>query len=432
MNESNNQTSSAYPSILANTKEVNLFAIWKILKNQKNVILLVFSVVSLLTIVYVIFARPIYKSETIFLPPSENDIQPLIIKNIQGADIGKIYGMFRENLGSIAIRRELFETMQLADAFEPNRGELRSSDEIFNKFNKELTLIIPNPKKGAFALPLTTLSLEERDPVLIANIVNRIAKKAKEVTKNELIADIDIKVSEQIKELKLEIRLLLDKVKKQRQDEIARLEASDILERNMLKDKIKALRKTAKDQRLDRITVLAEAISIAHTLGIKDPIDYKLKKISNMSKTSSQILTDISSKAPQLYTQGYEALEAKMASLKNRTNDDSFIDGLRGLEQQLELLNNNRKAEQLKARINDEPFIAELREKENTLAYLETIKINPETFEVASLEQAAFVPQMRVKPKRILIVILGLFLGLILGVLAAFIKNIIKSQEIYE
>ena len=162
-------------------------------------------------------------------------------------------------------------------------------------------------------------------------------------------------------------------------------------------------------------------------MNIKDPIGYKLKKISDAALNNSQITTSIGSSNSQLYTKGYEAIEAEISSLSKRTTDDPFIPNLRKLQKKLILLKYNRKVEQLKKRSNDDPFISTLRDKENELARLSAIHIDPKIVSVARLEQAAYPPVQRSKPNRKLIVILGFILGLMLGVFAAFFNNLIAN-----
>ena len=145
--------------------------------------------------------------------------------------------------------------------------------------------------------------------------------------------------------------------------------------------------------------------------------------------TKSQILTGISDNAPQLYQRGYEALNAEIKSLSNRTLDDPFIPELRGLQEKLKLLEHNREAEQLKSRENDDPFIDSLRDKQNELARLASINIDPETVKTARLDQAAYAPEERIKPNRKLIVVLGFILGLMIGVFAAFFANFLENQQ---
>ncbi len=102
---------------------------------------------------------------------------------------------------------------------------------------------------------------------------------------------------------------------------------------------------------------------------------------------------------------------------------------LRGLQEKLKLLEHNYKIHQLESRKNDDPFIESLRGKESELARLVSIYIDPATVTTARLDQAAYAPDKRIKPRRKLIAVLGLVLGLMLGVFAAFFVNFIENQK---
>ncbi|MBW6519724.1 MAG: hypothetical protein K0A99_01765 [Desulfoarculaceae bacterium] len=271
--------------------------------------------------------------------------------------------------------------------------------------------------------------MEGEDPVLVAEIANRLGEEARRVTAAKVLLNLQAKVNARIKDLNQEIQLLREKTIKHRLDEVERLETADVLKRKTITDKIAALRVSAKKKRLDRIATLREAAGIAHSLGIKDPILYKLDKISGASPGTTQIMTDLTTPAPQLYTLGFEALEAEIQSLSARTSDDPFIPELRDLEEQLAILEHNRKVEQLKSRKNDDPFIEPLRDKENELAYLESIQNDPRTVITARLDQAAFPPERRIKPKRPLVVALGLVIGLMGGIFLAFFMNFVASAK---
>lgn len=272
--------------------------------------------------------------------------------------------------------------------------------------------------------------MEGKDPVLIAEIVNRLGEEARRVTAAEVILNLQAEVGTRIKVVTQEVHLLREKTIKQRLDEVERLEAADVLARKTITDKIGALREFAKQKRMDRIATLREAAGVAHSLGIKDPILYKLDKISEAAPSSRQIMTDISTPAPQLYTLGFDALEAEIKSLSARTSDDPFIPELRDLQEQLAILEHNWKVEQLKSRKNDDPFIESLRDKEKELAYLESIHVDPLTVNSARLDQAAFPPEKRIKPKRSLVVALGLVIGLMGGIFLAFLMNFIESAKV--
>jgi len=474
--------------------EISLSDLWLVLVKRKNTLLGVTAAVTLGALLYALLATPVYRAEAIFMPPTASDIQALNISGVQSIDTGSTYTKFEQNLNSIIPRKSIFAEMNLLDQFVPDREPDNSIDEIFSEFNETLTITTPKAEKDKTPIPTITIAMEWEDPVLIAQVVNRIATEVEWVTAIELISDMQTRISARVKDLKLEIQLLREKTEKQRLDEIERLKMADALDRKTIKDKITSLRSkasnerlaeisrleeadqigregieekistlrnSAKEKRLDRISTLKEASEIAHSLDIMDPIGYKLKKIGDSIAINSQVLTEFSSREPQLYTRGYEALDAeitslssrkiddpfikdlrgledrlqqleyneKIAALKVRNNDDPFIPELRGLQEKLKLLEYNRRVEQLKSRENDDPYIKSLRDKENDLARLVSINIDPLAVKTVRLDQAAYAPQERIKPKRRLIVVLGLMLGLMLGVFAAFFANFLENQR---
>ena len=318
--------------------------------------------------------------------------------------------------------------MNLLDQFGSERGQESNINKSFDTFNQSLTVTTSKVKKGVRSIPPIILSMEGGDPELIADIINKVAEEAERATAAEIILGIEAKISASTGDLKQKIKLLREIAKKQRLDEIERLEAADALERKLIEGKMALLRNKIRNERLDRIARLQEAAKIARSLDIADPVG-NIENINGSSLIKSQIPTEISNEVQPLYTRGYEALEAELKSLSNRIVDDPFIAELRGLEETLIFLENNQKVEQLKTRSNDDPFIAPLRDKEYELAWLESIHIDPATVKTARLDQAAFPPDERIKPKRKLIVVLGLMLGLMLGVFVAFFVNFLERQR---
>ena len=410
--------------------EINLADLWWVLVKRKYTLIGVTAFVTLGALLYALQATPVYRAEAIFLPPTAGDIQELIVfQDIESFNVSSVYTKFEQNLSARPPRKTVFDDMNLLDQFAPEREPDESIDEIFSDFNETLTITTPKVKKDETPIPTITFAMEWEDPLLIAQVVNRIGKETERATALEIISDIQATIDSQVKDLNQEIKLLREKAIKQRQDEIERLETADALERESINDKIASLRSKALGERLDKITKLKEATGIAHSLEIKDPIGYKLKKISDATEIKSQILTGISDSAQQVYTRGYEALDAEIESLANRTVDDPYIPELRGLQEKLTLLEHNRTVDQLKSRENDDPFIETLRDKENELARLASIEIDPAAVKTARLDQAAYAPEQRIKPNRKLIVILGLMLGLMLGVFTAFFVNFIANQK---
>jgi LPS O-antigen subunit length determinant protein (WzzB/FepE family) len=417
--------------------EISLVDLWRILVKRKNIIIILTAITAICALLYALLATPVYRAKATFLPPTVSDIQalnisgfhtlPPIDNNISGIAPGFhsvstkfVYSMFDQNLRAVAPRRTAFEKMNLLDRLAPERDQESNFDEIFDALNRSLTV--------ATSIPSITLTMEGGDPVLIADIVNNVAEEVERVTTAEIIIGLEAKISAGINDLNQKIKLLREIAEKQRLDKIERLESGDALEHKLIEDIMALLRNKVHKGRLDRILRLQEAAKIARSLDIAEPVG-KIKTFSGTSLTNPQISTEISNEAPPLYTRGYEVLEAEIKSLSIRIVDDPFIAELRGLEETLILLENNRKVEQLKARSNDDAFISPLRDKEYELAWLESISINPLTVTSARVDQAAYPPKQPIKPRRKLIVVLGLMLGLMLGVLVAFFVNFIESQR---
>jgi len=206
----------------------------------------------------------------------------------------------------------------------------------------------------------------------------------------------------------------------QKQDKITQLTQADDLEKIKISDEIKASRESAKNKRNDRIVVLNEAAIIAHSLGILDN-----PSISYAKKSS--VYTQVNGQAQPLYMLGEKALKSEIQQLTLRTSDDPFIPELRVLQKKLLLLEHNREIEMLKVRANDDAYIGSLRDKENELSKLSTIHLDPNSFSVMAVDQEAYPSYKHIKPKRLLIIVVGFILGLMMGIFTAFFVNFISN-----
>ena len=88
--------------------------------------------------------------------------------------------------------------------------------------------------------------------------------------------------------------------------------------------------------------------------------------------------------------------------------------------------------EMLEKRENQDPYIGSLRQLQGQLAYLQGVSINAKNIRVASLDRSAMAPTAPEKPKRTIIVLLGVLGGLMLGVLIGFLVNAIQNWRLDE
>lgn len=145
---------------------------------------------------------------------------------------------------------------------------------------------------------------------------------------------------------------------------------------------------TAKKRREDRIVRLREALVVAEAVGMDAP---------QVVTTSDGDLTPFVD-GNLMYIRGAKAIRAELAVLEKRENDDPFVNELRDLEKQLD--------------------------------FLEKIDVNPNDVSVFTLDSSVEIPETPVKPKKALILALGVIVGGILGVFAAFISSGFNSKKV--
>lgn len=227
-------------------------------------------------------------------------------------------------------------------------GEKTSREQTITRLEEEITI-----KRNELAQKITAVEnkLQQEKLAKIAQLEERDA-----ITRNSLLE---------------KIKALREKAKTDRYAKITRLEENNQLETTILNNTIEVLRKNAADKRKDQIHQLKEALNIAISLNIKEP----LPGVSLSSSTSPMLYAEIttSSNEPSpLYLRGEKALRAEIKELETRPSDDPFIVELRPLLDRLAQLENNEEVETLKLRANDDPYIKELPALFQQLAQLET------------------------------------------------------------
>jgi len=223
--------------------EINLLDLWRTLLRRKGIILIVAGLAVVAGLAYVLSATPVYKAESFLLPPTAKDIQALNqqalnqqalnqqIINVQLYTPEKVYSMFIQHLKSRALRRYYFNTHKLVDSMAPNRDPGTPVEQIFKKFNKELSVSRMKKDKS-----FVQVAFEGADAGLAAKWVNGLVAQANAATVSTLV-----------------------------QDAAGRLESR----KRALREQIAVKRKTAGLLRMDRLAKLKEAIHIADGLGLK-------------------------------------------------------------------------------------------------------------------------------------------------------------------
>ncbi|AOE64655.1 Wzz/FepE/Etk N-terminal domain-containing protein [Pseudomonas corrugata] len=154
-----------------------------------------------------------------------------------------------------------------------------------------------------------------------------------------------------------------------------------------IEQRIVSLRETAQRLREDRIQQLREALKIAEAIGLTTP--------TINSSAAVDITVDTGSKMD--YQRGSKALAAEVNALESRTSDDAFISDLRSLQM----------------RYN----------------FYRKLNIDPERISVYRQDGSVEVPESPIKPKKMLIVVLGAITGFILAGFIALIRFVLRPTK---
>ncbi len=156
-----------------------------------------------------------------------------------------------------------------------------------------------------------------------------------------------------------------------------------------IQQQIDTLRQVVKERRTDRIVRLKEALQVAEAVGVEKPpligsqIDQQLSAIMEGSL---------------MYMRGSRALRAEIEALEARTSDDPFIPALRGLQEQL--------------------------------ALYESKQLSFDRVAVFRQDGSVETPDDPIKPRKVLILALGILAGGVLGVLAALLRLLFREKRL--
>ncbi|MDF9617290.1 Wzz/FepE/Etk N-terminal domain-containing protein [Pseudomonas entomophila] len=166
-------------------------------------------------------------------------------------------------------------------------------------------------------------------------------------------------------------------------DEIVQDIRSDaMVKANNLEQEITAARESARKQREDQIIQLSEALRVAQSIGLERP-----PIISN--GLSGEVSAGMDGSL--VYMRGTKALEAEIENLRKRTSDD--------------------------------PFVRDLRQRQEAVAFYRNLQINVGSVQVYRQDGAIESPDRPVKPRKLIILLMGVVVGAALGVLLALLRG---------
>ncbi|MQT47003.1 hypothetical protein GHO40_09740 [Pseudomonas helleri] len=182
---------------------------------------------------------------------------------------------------------------------------------------------------------------------------------------------------------------------------------------------------------MDRIAQLKEAIDIAQSLAIQKPTMPSGLSENFRAGEGPTMYTEINNQQIPLYFMGVEILEAERSALLKRNSDDFTEARIAQIEREMWMLQNNREVEVLERRENEEVFLSGVQPIRAEIARLGKVgSLEFSSIQLVSVDRKALEPLGPIKPKKNLLVLLGVFFGTAAGALIVLIRNSMAARRV--
>ncbi len=405
----------------ASPSEIDLVQLFQQLWASKWLIALIAALATAAALAYALLAVPTYQV----------DVQALEAVNVNG-----LYALTpREaldrvgnELAAYSGRLEYFEAHP--ELFQQLNAEGLSPEQAFWKFNQDaFSMQQADLKKDPQAAPFFRLSMQYPQGMDGAAILNGMLASTIENERQRILDDLQARIDGRLQFLEQDIEGKRASYQATKEGKIARLLEADSIRRAGLEDELKALRGRLKMVRDSRIQQLNEAIQIATRLGIVKPTTPGALGEVGQDGSRSVFRTEVNNQQIPLYFMGVDALTAERDTLLKRKGDDFTEPRVAKIQQELKQLENNREVQYLQARKGEERFFENIDKLRGEQARLKTLKASELKIELVRIDQKASTPLKPIKPRKALVVALGLLGGLVFGVLVALVRAMLRAPR---
>lgn len=409
--------------------EIDLLELFRRLWEQRLLIALVTAAGVCLAALYAFLATPVYQIQSVLRPPLIKDLDELNRTEVYKLSTGDALKRVGSALDSYEVRLAFFRAYPALFAELAQDGI--TPEQTFEAFNDQaLKLLVPDPKKSdANLTAYVGLQLDYPATLDGVTILNQLVDFAIQHEREKLEQDVRIIIENRLKNLALSITTSRANYEASKESRIVQLDEADRLKRALLQDELRALRTQLKTRRENRIAQLGEAIRIADALGIRKPTTPSALGQDQRSAQGNTVRTEVNNQQIPLYFMGTEALEAERKTLQQRKSDDFTEPRIGEILKELQLLENNRQIEVLKLRENEDLFLTDLAKLREEEARLRNLKVDFDTLQLVTVDQRAVEPSKPIKPKKALILALGLVLGGMLGVFIALVRGMVRGSS---
>lgn len=397
------------PTSKNNNYEVNLIEFIVELWEEKIAIITITLLVSLLSIIYVFKATPIYSISAQITPPPETEINKYRLDQILG-DFDQLPTPSTEGTHKPLDAKQKDSTIDVStlnDKINP-KDTFSIFLSILSSNSHISALAENNPKalKDAFGITIDDNTISNLNAIREISIpdtskkINKLAPDSyilsisgldREAMKTIIYQDLTLASKTTTREIQSSISLQLEQF-------ISEQESLKKQKIKTIKNHINARKSYLAARKEGKINELNEAYNIAQALDIKNPTSISQLSVNN---AKIELSAEFSNTPPPLYLRGTKLLAAELKELQNTPKALLTDDNLQLMKAQLVLLSSSPLIEQLKEQL------------ESTNNREDDIRFFNPNFDM---------PTSPIKPQKIKIVAAGIFLGGLIGFLIATIR----------
>lgn len=404
--------------------EIDLVELFRALWRQKVLIVGITLLVTALAACYAFLATPYFETRTYLRPVPQSNLDQLNETGIYKLTPEEAINRVASGLSSYDNRLDFFMNNQ--ELFPNIRDDSDRLEQAFAELNEEsFEMLFPDPKRTDNRSAFVGLKLTYPEGVAGASVVNAFVAFVLDLERREIAEDVESLISNRLASLEMNIEAQRANYNASKEAKIATLLENDALKRAQLQDELSTLRDELKTRRTNRIQQLNEAISIAESLGIRKPTSPTA--MSDSARGNTQVIrTEVTNRETPLYFMGTEALTAERDALVGRKSDDFIEPRIAEIQSELAMLENNREVEILRSREGEDLYLSNLAELREEAARLKGIKLDTDRLRLVRLDQPALESSNPVKPKKAMILALGLVLGGMIGVFVALVRSLVN------
>ena len=407
--------------------EIDLLDLFRKLWEQRLLIALVTAAGVCLAALYAFLATPVYQIQSVLRPPLIKDLDELNRTDVYPLSTSEALQRLGSALDSYENRLSFFRANP--GLFAPLHLDGITIEQTFEAFNERaFKMLVPDAKKTDESRP-SYVGLQLDYPATLdgVSILNTFVDYAIQQEREKLEEDVRIIIANRLRNLELSITSSRANYDASKEARIIQLDEADKLKRALLQDELNALRRQLKTQRENRIAQLGEAIQIAEALGIRKPTTPSALGQDQRPTQGNMVRTEVNNQQIPLYFMGTEALQAERSALSQRKSDDFTEPRIGEILKELQLLETNRQIQVLQQRENEDLFLTDLAKLREEQSRLRNLKVDFDSLQLVTIDQRAIEPSKPIKPKKTLILALGLVLGGMLGVFIALVRGMLRG-----